>query len=59
MVKVYSGLSRVQEVERLQDGRQRHIIEKFPEISGPLFQIEPKMNPERVWQHTSASRHTA
>jgi len=59
MVEVYSGLSLVQEVERLQDGRQRHIIEKVPEIFGPLFQLGPKMNPERVWQHTSASRHTA
>jgi hypothetical protein len=59
MVEVYSGLSLVQEVERLRNGRQRHIIEKVRGISGPLFQLGPKRGPEAVWQHTSADRHTA
>jgi hypothetical protein len=42
MVEVYSALGHVREVERLGDGRKRHISEKAPGTSDPLFQLESK-----------------
>jgi len=59
MIEVYSALCRVQEVERLRTGRQRHFQEKIPGISDSSFQFEPKMDPERVRRHTAAYHHCA